>query len=142
MAHTPQNYANHTHQPWLWMVGVVFWLVAAILIGMAWYGHRTLYGGLVLLLGAVVCALTIGRVYITALQDRIIRIEMRVRCAKFLSAAQMADLERLSMKQLVALRFASDPEISALLQRAIKENLPPKEIKKAVVTWVADYDRT
>jgi hypothetical protein len=81
-------------------------------------------------------------VYITALQNRIIRMEMRVRCARFLSPEQLAELERLTMKQLVALRFASDAELPALLERARRENLPPDAIKRAVVDWVPDYHRT
>lgn len=138
-----QNYANHAHQPRLFGVGAASWLGAVILLGLSWYrGASPSYVGLFLLLFALACALTIGRVYITALQDRIIRLEMRVRCAKFLSEAQMADLERLSIKQVVALRFASDAEMPGLLERALKENLPPTEIKKAVVNWVPDYHRT
>lgn len=142
MSKTPQNYANHAHQPRLWIVGTLAWLGATVLIVMSWFGWSTLSSGLFLLLVAVCCSLIIGRVYITALQDRIIRLEMRVRCGTFLSAAQMADLEQLSMAQLVALRFASDPEMPALLDRARRENLSPKAIKQAVVNWVPDDHRT
>ena len=91
---------------------------------------------------ALACSLLIGRIYITALQDRIIKLEMQVRCSKFLTPAQMHDLARLTMPQLVALRFASDGEMPSLLSRALAENLPPKAIKQAVQQWVADYDRT
>ena len=87
-------------------------------------------------------ALLIGRVYITALQDRIIKLEMQVRCSKFLTPAQMSDLGRLQLPQLVALRFASDGEIPTLLVRALAEQMTPKAIKQAVQQWVADNDRT
>jgi hypothetical protein len=137
-----QDYAHHAHQPWLWSVGMLLWLAAAVLVSLGWSGFGTLYPGLLLLLAALFCALLIGRVYITRLQDRIIRLEMRVRCATFLSPAQMADLERLDIKQVVGLRFASDAEIPALLDRAVREQLTPDQIKRAVVTWVPDRHRT
>jgi hypothetical protein len=55
---------------------------------------------------------------------------------------QQRAMATLSMKQLAALRFASDPELPALCERAAREKLPPNDIKRAVKTWVADYDRT
>jgi hypothetical protein len=137
-----QSYAAHTHQPWLFTVGAGAWLAAAIVIGLSWFFPGTLHVGLFLLLAAVGCAVAMGRVYITRLQDRIIRLEMRVRCAGFLSTAQLTDLERLSMKQIVALRFASDAEIPGLIDRALEERLTPDEIKKAVVHWIPDHHRT
>jgi hypothetical protein len=49
---------------------------------------------------------------------------------------------RLSVRQLVALRFASDAEMPALVQRAIAENLTSRQIKEAVREWQADWLRT
>ena len=137
-----QNYANHAHTPKLWLVGVFAWLVTVIAMGATWLGYPALAiaqrGGIV----ALTVALLIGRVYITALQDRIIKLEMQVRCSKFLTPAQMSDLGRLQLPQLVALRFASDGEIPTLLVRALAEQMTPKAIKQAVQQWVADNDRT
>jgi hypothetical protein len=138
----PQNYANHAHRPMLWTVGNMIWLAAVVLLTLAWGGRNTLYPGLLLLAASLWCSLAIGRVYITALQDRIIRLEMRVRAASLLSPAQAADLERLSIKQIVALRFSSDAEMPALLERAVREQLTPDQIKRAVQHWVADDLRT
>ena len=78
----------------------------------------------------------------TKLQDRIIRLEMRMRTASLLTLDQQRLLDTVRIKQLVALRFASDMEIPALLDRTVREELPPNEIKKAIKTWVPDYDRT
>jgi hypothetical protein len=47
----------------------------------------------------------------------------------------------LTISQIIALRFASDAEYLALLDRAIKENLSNKEIKLAIQNWKADYYR-
>jgi hypothetical protein len=51
-------------------------------------------------------------------------------------------VERLTVKQLVALRFASDGEIVALADRALSENLLPDQIKRAITRWRADTLRT
>jgi len=86
--------------------------------------------------------LTISRLYTTRLQDRIIRLEMRVRTAALLSPEQQRLLDQLNIKQIAGLRFASDAELPALLERAVREKLPPKEIKRAVKSWTPDLDRT
>jgi hypothetical protein len=48
----------------------------------------------------------------------------------------------LSMKQLAALRFASDAELPALCERAAREKLAPGDIKRAIRAWTPDYNRT
>jgi hypothetical protein len=67
---------------------------------------------------------------------------MKVRAAEVLPAGQDAALAKLTKQQIVALRFASDEELGALLDRAVRDNLPPKEIKAAVKQWRADHYRT
>jgi hypothetical protein len=59
-----------------------------------------------------------------------------------LSAGQDAQLAKLSPKQIVALRFASDEEFGALLERAARENLSPRDIKASIRTWRPDLHRT
>jgi hypothetical protein len=78
----------------------------------------------------------------TRLQDRIIKLEMRVRTAPLLTPEQQRLLDQLDNKQIAALRFASDAELPLLLERAVREKLPLKEIKRAVKSWTADLDRT
>jgi hypothetical protein len=84
----------------------------------------------------------ISRLYITRLQDRIIKLEMRVRTAELLTRDQQRALFGLTTKQIAALRFASDQELPALVERAVREHLTPADIKRAVKTWTPDYDRT
>ncbi len=86
--------------------------------------------------------LAISRIYITRLQDRIIKLEMRMRVAALLQPPQSEMLGRLTTKQIAALRFASDEELPALVERVARENLKPDDIKRAVTMWVPDLDRT
>jgi hypothetical protein len=78
------------------------------------------------------------RIYSLANQDRIIRLEERLRIAALVPAA---DVLKLSTKQLIALRFASDAELPALVGRTLAENLDPKAIKRSIATWRPDYHR-
>ncbi len=87
-------------------------------------------------------ALAIDRMYTTRLQDRIIMLEMKVRCGEVLGAGDSAKLAQLGPKQITALRFASDPELGALLDRAVREQLAPRDIKQAIKVWRPDYHRT
>ncbi len=138
-----QTYATHGHHPVPTYVAAAFALVAIVcLVGGWWLGWNTLYPGVVSLSLAVAVLVSISRSYITALQDRIILLEMKVRCAEVLPAGQDARLRELTTKQTVALRFASDEELWALLERAIGEKLSPTDIKKAVRNWRGDYLRT
>jgi Family of unknown function (DUF6526) len=67
---------------------------------------------------------------------------MKIRCAELLPAGKSALLSKLSPKQVVALRFASDDELEALLERSISDNLPPRVIKQSIKNWRPDYHRT
>jgi hypothetical protein len=67
---------------------------------------------------------------------------MKVRCAPLLTPAQQAACGRLGKPQIVALRFASDEELPALVERADREQLSADQIKRAIKNWVPDWDRT
>jgi len=138
-----QTYANHAHRPALWRVGFVFWMMASAglagwLLGRGW-GMAVLLAGL---LGVTGVVLVIGRTHITRLQDRIILLEMQVRGAAVLSPAQRLQLASLPKSRVVALRFASDEELPALLDRAVAENLTADAIKRAITHWRPDHLRT
>ena len=140
-----QSYENHPHRPTATIVGYLFLIVALTAFGLRWFelGGRTAFAiGLFAIICSVATLLAISRTYITRLQDRIIRLEMRVRAATLLSSPQQEMLTRLTLKQVAALRFASDAELALLVERAAREQLKPADIKRAVQTWLPDLDRT
>ena len=127
--------------------GAAGWLITALLAVLAFAGMvlfvlRTpsvLTVALLMMAGAVVGLVLLVRQYTTRLQDRIIRLEMRVRLA---GLGREHDVTRLTVRQLVALRFASDVELGALVDRALAENLTSDQIKRAITNWQADRMRT
>jgi hypothetical protein len=140
-----QSLENHAHLPKGTVIGTVLVAVALAAFALRWVGTggRVSFAvGLLALVGAVCSLLVMSRTYTTRLQDRIIRLEMRVRGASLLTPEQQRLLSQLSIKQVVALRFASDGELAVLLERASREKLAPADIKRAITVWTADFDRT
>jgi hypothetical protein len=138
-----QNFDNHAHRPIPTLVGAVAWVVAvigatAILRGESW-GLPVAWGGVLVCLALL---LSMGRLYTTRLQDRIILLEERLRVAALVTPAQLARWRELTPKQVAALRFAGDAELPALLERTLAEGLAPTAIKRAVKDWRADPNRT
>ena len=78
------------------------------------------------------------RVFPLKAQDRAIKAEAALRYFIMTGKAMPTELK---MGQIIALRFASDNEYLALLERAVKENLSNKEIKLAIQNWKADHYR-
>jgi len=137
-----QNYARHAHHPIFTYVATGFWLLAfaGYTVGKysSWGPRFTILG----LLGVTLCLISITRVYITKLQDRIIMLEERLRANALLTPDDQRRFSQLSPKQVVALRFASDAEFAALCEQAISANLKPDAIKRAVRDWRSDTRRT
>lgn len=135
-----QTYANHRHRPIAWNVT---WLASVVvLVAFGWNAFRAPSSPavwLVVLALVVVMAVSLLRTFALTLQNRIIRLEMQVRLARL---GRERDIARLTMPQLIALRFASDAELPALIDRAITERLAPDQIKRAVTDWQGDTLRT
>lgn len=95
-------------------------------------------------LAAAICILLltlITRTYALKNQDRLIRVEMRLRYFELTGNSFSALEEQMQLSQIIALRFASDEELLTLIDKTLKENLSNKEIKKAIKNWKADLMR-
>ncbi len=139
----PQNFSNHARldPPFHFFILPVFALTVIIAIV-----HLAMHPGLhsawvvVFVLAAMAAVFKI-RLYALKLQDRVIRLEERLRLAILLDKPLRARIGELSESQLVALRFASDAELPALAGKALSEKLSNADIKKAVGQWRPDYWR-
>lgn len=137
-----QSFQSHAHRPTQTAVAGLFAMAALILQVMAMRGRDTGAWAVLFAILAVFTLVAISRVYTVRLQDRIIMLETKVRAAELLAAGQDSLLTKLSVKQITALRFASDEELGGLLERAVRDNLSPKDIKAAIKTWRPDPYRT
>jgi len=140
-----QNYAHHTKTPPLWY-RVHFAIIGLTLIGsfvnlyQSIGDHSRLYNAS--LICAICIALPLASYYCRAFplraQDRVIRAEENLR--HFVLAGQRLD-PRLTMRQIIALRFAPDSEFVSLALRAADEGLSPDAIKRSIQNWRADHNR-
>lgn len=137
---TSQNYSNHVRLHPVFHFFVIPVLAITVVLGFgAAAQHPTFYNiWRVVFLLAVLAAASLARIYPLKVQDRVIRLEERIRLAELVSAPIRPQLARLTERQLIALRFASDEEAPALVERTLAESLGPAEIKKAVRSWRTD----
>jgi hypothetical protein len=140
---TTQTYANHTR----WDPIYHFFAAPVALINVLvaiWHlikDPSLAAGWFVVLSLAFVVAVLKLRLYPLRAQDRLIRLEERLRLAQLLPAASRSRIGDLTEAQLVGLRFASDGELPALAEKALGGGMSQKEIKKAIGSWRADYFR-
>jgi hypothetical protein len=139
----PQNLANHNRfdPPFhffllplillLWIASLVFW------VGHPGWEHAWE----LLLVTALAVTAFKARTNAIKVQDRVIRLEQRLRLAALLPESLRSQIVRLSESQLIALRFASDEEVPALAHRALVENLSREDIKKSIRNWQPDFWR-
>jgi len=142
----PQTYRNHPRfdPKFHFFTAPVFLINVFVALGVLihrWPNHILLHVWLLVLAIALVFAVTIARMYPLKVQDRVIRLEEQLRYQRLLSPEQIAAAQSLTIRQIIALRFASDAELPALLQRAASENLSSKAIKQAVTSWRPDTFR-
>jgi hypothetical protein len=140
---TEQNFSNHTrldppyHFVLLPLIVVI--VVMAVTMVIRHPGSDTIWMLLVSL--ALVLAAFKARTYPLRAQDRIIRLEERLRLLRLLPETKRDLIYKLSEAQLVALRFASDAELPALAETVATQQLLPKEIKKSIQSWRPDFSR-
>ena len=145
MAHAaPQSYANHRrYVPLFHFVTSLFLtlnLVAAIWQAFRGFGFASAVAVLTAL--ALLSLFLYCRVFPLAVQDRVIRLEERLRLERLLPPGERSQIDQLRRGQFVALRFASDEELPALFREVVAGRLQkPDEIKRAIKTWRPDYLR-
>lgn len=139
-----QNYRNHTR--WFPLVHFflfplltinLIWAIVCVVMELEWF--RVQY--LVLSVGAIGLNFA-SRMQALRVQDRLIRLEERIRCDKLLEPELAAAASGFRTSQMIALRFASDKELPALVERVAKGELSTqKEIKTAITEWRPDHLR-
>jgi hypothetical protein len=143
---TPQNYKNYAR----WYPLFHFFVLPLLLLNFifsiyatvhAWprYAHSHLWSIVMAIVFFVMAGIARGGAI--KVQDRVIRLEERLRLATLLPAEERSHIDELSVEQLIALRFASDAELPALVRKTLTQNLEPKAIKQSIVNWRPDYHR-
>ena len=140
-----QSYAKHAKFVPMYhyvLFGIIFLTFIGSLVNLyeSIGNHDRLYSAalLVALSFAVQILFFFARIFPLKAQDRAIRAEENLR--HFVLTGKLLD-PRLSVKQIVGLRFASDAEFPELARKAAAEGMSLDDIKKSVKNWRADYDR-
>jgi Family of unknown function (DUF6526) len=139
----PQTFANHARLDPLFHFFVLPVFVLSTLASVVlflWHPSLLSAWRFVVLAAGTVAIFKI-RLYTLRVQDRVIRLEERLRLATLLSEPLRSRIPEVSERQLIALRFASDAEVPRLVERALADKLPAADIKKAIQSWRPDYWR-
>jgi hypothetical protein len=147
MAEKPQTFANHTRfDPLFHFFVIPIFAIAVIMSLIHFFNHLrrsgvhgNVHSFLIILLAVALLVLVFKtRLYALKVQDRVIRLEERLRLMQLLQEPLRARIPELTEGQLVGLRFASDAEVPALVERALKERFSGKDIKKSIKNWRPD----
>ena len=137
----PQSYVNHARYVPLFHFG----LFGILVLNLAWSIASLIRGVTVATaMGVLMAVAFLGffffmRSFATTLQDRIIRLEMRLRLEKILPADLKTRIPELTRDQLIALRFAGDAESVGLVREVLEKKLQGRaEIKSRIRDWQAD----
>jgi len=142
----PQTYKNHTRFDPIWHFFIAPFLLLNVLFSIAvtihhWPQHRVLMCWWILFSIVLLMAVGKARSHSLKAQDRIIRLEERLRMAALLSPEEFARSKALTESQLIGLRFVSDDELPALVKRTLDQGLTQKQIKESINSWRPDYFR-
>ena len=139
-----QNFKNHSK----FVPAFHFFVVPIFLVNIVWSMERLAHafsaGTLVSLLVAVALLVLAfsARIMALTVQDRVIRLEMRVRMQQVLPADLRPRIGEFTIGQLVSLRFASDAELPDLSRKVLQDKLTDrKTIKQLVRDWQPDFLR-
>ena len=140
---TPQTKTNHTRfDPMYHFVALPLLLLLLIWTIIHVIRHPFTETAALVVIALLMILMTLKlRNYPLKVQDRVIRLEERLRLARVLPEPLRSRADALTESQLIALRFASDAELPALVERTVQENLTRKQIKEAIRNWRPDYWR-
>jgi len=144
MSEQPQSLKNHAKivplfHGFAFPVSVVYavWQLIRAFRSPSWDAAITALMGV-----ALVVMFFYARIFALTVQDRVIRLEMRLRLREVLPADLQPRIHELGRAQIVALRFASDRELPALVRRVLDDRLTDRKAIKALVQdWQADHFR-
>lgn len=140
-----QNFKNHTR----FVPSYHFFALPVFGINFVWSLYRLRYLGIsfagifgVLLAAALIVLAVRARLFALAVQDRLIRMEERLRYERVLQEELRWRADELTVDQFVSLRFASDDELPALMRKVLDEKVTSrKAIKQVIKNWRPDYLR-
>jgi hypothetical protein len=141
-----QNFENHTKL----VPAFHFFVIPMNAINFGWQIYRWKAGGFrldgfesILLAAALLVGFFYARTFALRVQDRVIRLEERLRCQRLLPADLQPRIGEFTAGQLIALRFASDAELPALARQVLDDKLTErKAIKQLIKNWKPDHLRT
>ena len=144
MADWEQNFANHAR-----FVPPYHYVAAPIFILNFIWAVRGLFNGItfdailnVLVAAALIILFLVARTFALKAQDRVIRLEMRLRMRELLPEDLRGRVNDFTPTQMIGLRFASDAELPELARKVLDENITAATpIKKMITNWRGDYLR-
>jgi hypothetical protein len=142
----PQSFSNHARLDPPYHLYTSIGLLANLIIGiivLVMSFHTQLLLGIWIVILSVVLILIFFRLrtYPLKVQDRIIRLEERLRLDALLPEPLRRRIPELTEEQLIALRFASDDEIPSLVELTLEKKLTRKQIKERIQNWRPDHFR-
>jgi hypothetical protein len=144
MAERIQTYQKHAR----WLPAFHFFMIPVLLVnflneGRHLFQQQTLHNAWVVVLAAAILTLGfLSRTQALTVQDRLIRLEMRLRLRGILPPELHPRVNELSHRHMVALRFASDAELADLVRDILDGKLSTsKDIKQKIKSWQADWLR-
>jgi hypothetical protein len=139
----PQNFENHARQVPLFAGAQIILMVSLVGYLVALRNGISFRSVMDVLVGASLIALFVfARNSTLAVQNRLIRLEMRLRLKGLLPDDLQSRIPEFTLDQLISLRFACDAELPALARKVLDEKMNDrKTIKKLVKDWQADYLR-
>jgi hypothetical protein len=139
----PQSFANHARfDPLFHFFMIPVFGISVIATVVHFIMHPSLRAGWIFVVAAaaLVSAFKI-RLYALRNQDRIIRLEERLRLMTLLAEPLRSRIPELTEPQLIAIRFACDAEVSSCVERALANKMSREDIKKTIQSWRPDYWR-